>query len=49
MARWYEMVYKIQHTYSSDQISFAKRYVSDVAVQARWQSADAMVLEFEVH
>jgi len=35
MARWYETVCKVRKTYSYEQISFAKRYVSDVAAQAR--------------
>lgn len=35
MARWYTAVCRIRKTYSSEQISFAHHYVSNVAAQAR--------------
>ena len=35
MARWYDMVCNIRHAYTAEQIVFARRYVIDVAAQAR--------------
>ncbi|EYS82178.1 hypothetical protein CF68_17275 [Cupriavidus sp. SK-4] len=35
MARWYETVRNIRHTYTAEQIAFARRYLVDVAAQAR--------------
>ncbi len=39
MARWYETVCNIPRTYTVEQISFARRYVTDVAAQARGRLA----------
>lgn len=35
MARWYATVCTIRQTYTAEQIAFARRYLADVAAQAR--------------